>query len=233
MLRIHDLAAGYGRDPVLRGVTFDVPERAITAVFGHNGAGKSSLVRALVGLLPVWSGRIVLNGVDIARTASRERVKAGIAVSFQDQSVFPTLTVAQNLRLGAHVRWRERAFVSERTDVILGLFPKLRERSEQLAYTLSGGERRMLSIGMALMTDPKVVVLDEPSTGLSPSVTEFVFETVADIRDRLGKSIILVEQNVQHALAFADKAVVLKTGEVIFDGPSEALRKDPDLVMMF
>lgn len=233
MLSIQHLVSGYGRDAVLRGVSFDVPDRSVTAVFGHNGAGKSSLVRALIGLLPAWEGRIALNGVELAKASSRQRVRAGLAVSFQDQAVFPTLTVAANLRLGAHVRWRERPFVAERTERMLALFPKLRDRSAQLAYTLSGGERRMLSIGMALMTDPDIVILDEPSTGLSPSVTEFVFDTAANIRDGLGKSVILVEQNVQSVLAFADRAIVLKTGSVIFDGAPATLRDDPELVMMF
>jgi branched-chain amino acid transport system ATP-binding protein len=233
MLKIENLITGYGRDPVLRGVSFDAPAKAITAVFGHNGAGKSSLVRALIGLLPAWEGSVMLERKELAGTSSRSRVEAGIAVSFQDEAVFPTLTVAQNLRLGAHVRWNDKQFVSSQTEHVLALFPKLRERGDQLAYTLSGGERRMLSIGMALMTDPKIIILDEPSTGLSPSITEFVFDTIASIRSRLGKSIILVEQNVQHALEFADKAVVLKTGVVIFDGPPKSLQDDAELVMMF
>lgn len=233
MLTLRDIVTGYGRDPVLRGVTFDVPDAAITAVFGHNGAGKSSLVRLLVGLLPAWKGSLSLDGEELASAPSRKRVESGIVASFQDQPVFPTLTVAQNLRLGAHVRWRERAYVAEQTERMYALFPRLAERSGQLAYTLSGGERRMLSIGMALITDPKVIILDEPSTGLSPAITEFVFETIAGIRDALGKSIILVEQNVQHALSFADKAIVLKTGMVTFDGPPKSLQDDPDLVMMF
>jgi branched-chain amino acid transport system ATP-binding protein len=233
MLRISNLVTGYGKDPVLRGVTFDVPDASVTAVFGHNGAGKSSLVRSLVGLLPAWKGSLSLDGVELATASSRTRVESGIVASFQDQSVFPTMTVAQNLHLGAHVRWRDRAFVADRTEKMMALFPRLAERAYQLAYTLSGGERRMLSIGMALVTDPKVVILDEPSTGLSPAVTEFVFDTVASIRDKLGKSIILVEQNVQHALSFADKAVVLKTGSVTFDGSPKELQDDPDLVMMF
>lgn len=233
MLKLDDIVTGYGRDPVLRGVTFEVPDSAITAVFGHNGAGKSSLVRLLVGLLPAWKGSLALDGQELAAVPSRKRVESGIVASFQDQPVFPTLTVAQNLRLGAHVRWNDRAFVAAQTEKMYELFPRLAERSGQLGYTLSGGERRMLSIGMALITDPKVIILDEPSTGLSPGVTEFVFETIAGIRDALGKSIILVEQNVQHALSFSDKAIVLKTGMVTFDGSPKELQDDPDLVMMF
>lgn len=233
MLKIQDLVTGYGRDPVLRGVTFDVPDAAVTAVLGHNGAGKSSLVRSLAGLLPAWKGNISLDTLELAGQPSRRWIQAGISVSFQDRAIFPTLTVAQNLYLAAHVCWRDKPKVSARTREIYSLFPRLRERIYQPAYTLSGGEQRMLSIGMALMTDPKVIVLDEPSTGLSPGVTDFVFDTIVGIRDRLGKSIILVEQNVQRTLGVADKAIILKTGMVIFDGPPNELRDNPALVMMF
>ncbi|PWR17809.1 ABC transporter ATP-binding protein [Zavarzinia compransoris] len=234
MLAIEHLVTGYGSDAIIRDVSFTIPERSITAVLGHNGAGKSSLVRALIGLIPAWSGRIVLDGTDLAPLPSARRIDAGIAVSFQDDAVFPTLSIATNLRLGAKVRWGRKAWVEERLEHILTLFPKLRERYTQVAYTLSGGERRMLSIGMALMSDPRLIVLDEPSTGLSPSMTQFVLETVGDIRDRLGKSILLVEQNVQQALALADRAVVLKTGQVTYQGSAADLASDAtDLVMMF
>lgn len=234
MLAIEHLVTGYGRDQIIRDVSFTIPERTITAVLGHNGAGKSSLVRALIGLIPAWEGRIVLDGTDLVPLPSRQRVTAGIAVSFQDEAVFPTLSVATNLRLGARVRWSQKKWVAQRLQHVLSLFPKLSERYEQIAYTLSGGERRMLSIAMALMSDPKLIVLDEPSTGLSPSMTQFVFDTIINIRDELGKSILLVEQNVQQALAFADRAVVLKTGIVTFDGEAQALADDAtDLVMMF
>ncbi len=234
MLKVEQLVSGYGTDPILRGVTFEVPDRSITAVFGHNGAGKSSLVRALIGLIPIWDGRVVLGGRDLSSLSSRSRVEAGIAVSFQDDSVFPSMSVENNLRLGGHVRQRDKRWLNERLRHVLSLFPKLEERLRQPAYTLSGGERRMLSIGMALMTDPKLIILDEPSTGLSPGMTEFVFHSVRDLRDKLGKSVVLIEQNVQQALTVADKAVVLKTGTIIFDGPADTLANDEsELVMLF
>jgi len=234
MLQIDKLVSGYGSDPILRGVTFNVPDRSVVAVLGHNGAGKSSLVRALIGLISVWEGSISFDGADLSRASSQRRVLAGIAVSFQDEAVFPTLSVETNLRLGAFTRRSNPAWVNERAEHVLSLFPKLRDLLLQPAFTLSGGERRMLSIGMALMSDPKLLVLDEPSTGLSPSMTEFVFETIVNIRDKLGKSVLLVEQNVQQALACADKAVVLKTGTVIFDGVPDAITSDTtELVSMF
>lgn len=233
MLELNELVSGYGRDPILRGVTFAVPDAAITAVFGHNGAGKSSLVRALVGILPAWSGSLKLDGIELSNQPSRRRVELGLVASFQDQPVFPTLTVLQNLHMGGHVRWNDKAWLKARVEHVMTMFPRLSERAGQLAYTLSGGERRMLSIAMALISDPKVLILDEPSTGLSPGVTDFMFKTIQDIRDAFGKSIILIEQNVQNVLPFADKAVVLKTGLVSFDGAPRTLQEDPDLVMMF
>jgi branched-chain amino acid transport system ATP-binding protein len=234
MLTVENLVTGYRSDRIIRDISFTIPDRSITAVLGHNGAGKSSLVRALIGLIPVWEGRLLLDGIDLTHLPSRHRVSAGIAVSFQDDAVFPTLSVATNLRLGARVRWPDRKWVAQRLQHVLSLFPRLSERYEQTAYTLSGGERRMLSLAMALMSDPKLVVLDEPSTGLSPSMARFVFDAAINIRDELGKSILLVEQNVQQALTFADRAVVLKTGTIIFDGEARSLASDAtDLVKMF
>ena len=234
MLKLEGIVSGYGSDPVLRGISLAVPDRTIVAVLGHNGAGKSSLVRVLIGLIPAWEGSIRLDGREISASPSPHRVRSGLAVSFQDEPVFPTLSVETNLRLGGHVHERRKAWIAGRAEQVLDLFPQLKARLKQPAYTLSGGERRMLSIGMALMTDPKLIILDEPSTGLSPRIAEQVFGIVADIRDRLGKAVLIVEQNVEQALALADRAVVLKTGTVIYEGTAAALRSDStELVMMF
>jgi len=234
MLAVESLVSGYGADPILRGVSFTIPERSILAVLGHNGAGKSSLVRALVGLIPAWEGRIVLDGRDVTHEGAAQRVRSGLAVSFQDDAVFPTLSVDTNLSLGAHVRGRDAAWVGQRREQTLETFPKLKGLLAQPAYALSGGERRMLSIAMALMSDPKLLVLDEPSTGLSPAMTAFVFDTVAGIREAFGKSVLLIEQNVRHALEIADHAVILKTGTVIFDGaPAVLAQEATELVSMF
>jgi branched-chain amino acid transport system ATP-binding protein len=233
-LRVSGLVTGYGKDPILHGVSFGLEPGTLTAVLGHNGAGKSSLVRALVGLLPVWKGAIQIGGRDVTADRSPRRIASGIAVSFQDDPVFPTLPVKANLELGAFVRRRDKGLVAARTQAVLELFPRLAERYDQPAYTMSGGERRMLSIGMALMSDPDIMVLDEPSTGLSPGMTELVFETIAGIRSRLGKAVLMVEQNVKQALEHADRALVLKTGQVVFDGPPGELAQDStELVMLF
>lgn len=234
VLQVTGLETGYNRDAILRGIDFALGSAEVLSVLGHNGAGKSSLVRCLIGLLPVWRGGIAVNGADLTRASSTVRVAAGLAVSFQDENVFPTLSVERNLNLGAYVRWNDQPRVAVLKDKVLRLFPKLRERASQRAYTLSGGERRMLSIGMALMSDPSILILDEPSTGLSPLMTDTVFETIVSIRDTLGKSVILVEQNVEHALGAADRVLVLKTGQIIYDGLPGGLATDStELVMMF
>jgi branched-chain amino acid transport system ATP-binding protein len=234
MLAVERLVSGYGADPVLRGVSFRVPDRSVVTVLGHNGAGKSSLVQALIGLLPAWEGAIVLDGVELARAPSAARVAAGLAVSFQDDAVFPTLSVAANLTLAAYVHRHRKGYTARRMDETIALFPQLRSLLAQSAYTLSGGERRQLSIAMALMSSPKLLVLDEPSTGLSPRITAAVFDTIARIRDELGASVLLIEQNVEQALAISDGVVVLKTGSVIFDGAPQALTAEATtLVEMF
>lgn len=234
MLDIRGLVTGYGADPVIRGVDISVSARQILAVLGHNGAGKSSVVRAVVGLLPFWEGDMRLDGDDVTKRPSADRVKKGLAVSFQDRTVFQTMSVGRNLYLGGYTVADRPQVLKEREERIIDLFPKLKERYRQLAYTLSGGERRMLSIAMALMSDPKVLLLDEPSTGLSPFMTEHVMNTISMIRDTLGKAILLVEQNVHQALGCADQAIVLKTGTVVYRGAPEGISRDPtELVRLF
>ena len=234
MLSVENLVTGYDRDAVIRGVSFEVQRRQIMAVLGHNGAGKSSVVRAVIGLLPVWDGTIRLDGRDVTRTGSTVRVKSGIGISFQEDSIFPTMTVRRNIELGGYTIANDKQLFADQTEKVVSLFPRLRERFDQLAYTLSGGERRMLSIAMALMSNPKLLLLDEPSTGLSPAITEQVMETITTIRDSLGKSVLLVEQNVQQALACSDRVIVLKTGTIVYSGMPNALSTDPtELINMF
>ena len=234
MLSVENLVTGYDRDAVIRGVSFEVQRRQIMAVLGHNGAGKSSVVRAVIGLLPVWDGTIRLDGRDVTRTGSTVRVKSGIGISFQEDSIFPTMTVRRNIELGGYTIANDKQLFADQTEKVVSLFPRLRERFDQLAYTLSGGERRMLSIAMALMSNPKLLLLDEPSTGLSPAITEQVMETITTIRDSLGKSVLLVEQNVQQALACSDRVIVLKTGTIVYAGSPDELSTDPtELINMF
>ncbi len=234
MLTVTNLVTGYGADPIIRGVSFHVAPQSILAVFGHNGAGKSSVVRVLVGLIPVWQGQILINGRDVTNMASSERVRSGIAVSFQDDCVFPSLSVRKNLEIGGYVLGNNKKQLEERLETVIQLFPRIRERLKQQAYSLSGGERRMLSIAQAMMSDPKLLVLDEPSTGLSPAMTERVLGIITTIRDKLGKSIVLVEQNVGHALDHCDDVIVLKTGEVVYSGvPSSLSSNSAELIHLF
>jgi branched-chain amino acid transport system ATP-binding protein len=233
MLEVKDLVAGYQTEPVLRGVSFGVAASQILVMLGHNGAGKSSVVRTLTGLVSSWSGRIELDGRDITKDPPWKRVRSGLAVSFQDNSVFPTLSVGRNLELGAYVH-DDRQRIEALRARVLDTFPVLAKRAEQPAWTLSGGERRMLSIGMALMADPKVLVLDEPSTGLSPGRTAEMIDTVASIRTTFGKAVLLIEQNVQQALRCADHVVVLKTGNIVYSGEPGRLSSDPtELISLF
>lgn len=234
MLKIKGLVTGYGADRIIRGIDFQIQRREILAVLGHNGAGKSSIVRAIVGLLPIWEGEIHVGDTDMTRHSSAERIRGGIAVSFQDRSVFQTMTVRKNILLGGYSIGKDTSLLKDRMEKVIELFPKLQERYSQLAYTLSGGERRMLSIAMALMSDPKVLLLDEPSTGLSPFMTEHVMNTISVIRDKLDKAILLVEQNVRQALGCADHVVVLKTGTIVYQGTPQGLSRDPtELVKLF
>lgn len=227
MLDVRELVTGYDTEPVIRKVSFQVRDRQILTMLGHNGAGKSSVVKTLVGLLPVWQGQVLLAGYDVTYEPPWKRVQAGIAVSFQDEAVFPTMTVWKNLLLGGYVHSKQKQLIRDQLEVVFQIFPLLKARAKQLAWTLSGGQRRMLSIGMALMGDPKLLLLDEPSTGLSPVITEQVMETVRMIRDTLGKAVLLVEQNVQQALACADHVVVLKTGMIVYEGEPHRLSSDP------
>ena len=232
MLQVHDLTTGYHTEPVLRGVSFDIQPGQILVMLGHNGAGKSSLVKTLTGLLAVWQGQIQLNSRDITREPAWKRVRAGLAVSFQDEATFRTMSVRKNLLLGAYVHSQDEARIAQLLDHVLEAFPV--RLSGQVAWTLSGGERRMLSIGMALMADPKVLLLDEPSTGLSPARTHEVIDTIMMIRGNFGKSVLLIEQNVQEALRCADCVVVLKSGTVVYRGDPERLSKDPrELIALF
>jgi branched-chain amino acid transport system ATP-binding protein len=234
MLQVHDLTAGYDTEPVLRGVSFDIQPGQILVMLGHNGAGKSSLVKTLTGLLAVWQGQIQLNGRDITREPAWKRVRAGLAVSFQDEATFRTMTVWKNLLLGSYVHSQDEARIEQLLDQVLDVFPVLKRLSGRAAWTLSGGERRMLSIGMALMADPKVLLVDEPSTGLSPLRTAEVMDTIMMIPGKFGKSVLLIEQNVQQALRCAHYVVVLKSGTVVYSGEPDRLSKDTtELIALF
>jgi branched-chain amino acid transport system ATP-binding protein len=222
LLAADGLVTGYGRKQVVFGVSLRVEPGEIVALMGHNGAGKTTTLKALAGLLPVWSGRVRFDGAPIEGTSSAERVRRGLSLVPQEHFVFADLTVAENLALGAYSSRDARATETQR-DRVLALLPVLAERGRQLAGTLSGGEQRMLSLGMALMRQPRMLLLDEPSLGLAPFLVERIMETIQDIarRDRL--TVLLVEQNVRHALGIAQRVYIMRTGRLILEEPAAAM----------
>ena len=224
LLDVQALRAGYGAVEVLRGIDLQVGEGEAVALLGSNGAGKSTLNNVMSGLVPAWSGRITFDGADLTRAHSRDVVKAGLIQVPEGRRIFPNLSVLENLELGAFTRARDqRAANLERS---FAMFPRLRERAGQAAGTLSGGEQQMLAIGRGLMAQPRLLILDEPSLGLSPLLVEELFALIRRLRDG-GLSVLLVEQNVGQSLEVVDRAYVLENGAVRFSGlPSELLRSD-------
>jgi branched-chain amino acid transport system ATP-binding protein len=222
LLAVEGLVTGYGRKTVAFEVSLSVEAGEIVALMGHNGAGKTTTLKAIAGLLPAWSGSITLDGRTITRAPSAQRVRRGLSLVPQERFVFADLTVAENLDLGAFSVDDRRAVATQRAKV-LALLPVLAERRAQLAGTLSGGEQRMLSLGMALMRQPRMLLLDEPSLGLSPLLVERIMETIRDIcrHDRL--TVLLVEQNVRHALAIAGRVYIMRTGRVILEETGTAM----------
>jgi branched-chain amino acid transport system ATP-binding protein len=224
LLEVDGLTVGYGSLPVLRGVSFSVEEGSTAVLLGLNGAGKTTTVNTVAGLLRPWSGEVRFDGRVISRLAPEQVVAQGVALSLEGRHVFPGLTVRVNLELGAWTRRRETRTTMEQ---VFSYFPRLEERADQLAGTLSGGEQQMLAIGRALMARPRLLLVDEASLGLSPKLAETVFAIVDRINED-GTTVVLVEQNVG-ALAYADQALVMEKGTITFDGPPGVLAEGEDL----
>jgi neutral amino acid transport system ATP-binding protein len=233
LLEVRELHAGYGEVDVLQGVSLTVPPGAIVAVIGPNGAGKSTLLKAIYGLLPPRAGTVALrrNGgaEEIAGRKPHELTRLGLNYVPQLDNVFPSLSVLENLEIGAVTRGRRRREAVERT---LELFPFLRQRRRQRAGTLSGGERKQLALARALVTEPDLLLLDEPSAALAPLLVDAVFETLARI-NAAGVALVLVEQNARRSLAMADYGYVLETGRNRFQGPGAELLHDPKVVELY
>ena len=227
LLEVVDLRTGYGSLPVLQGLTFKVEEGSVAVVLGLNGAGKSTTVNTLAGLMPAWGGVILFDGQDVTKLDAARMVKAGVALSPEGRRVFPQLSVETNLRLGAWTRRRDRTAIAAAIDRVHGYFPRLDERRAQLAGTLSGGEQQMLAIGRALMSEPRLLLVDEASLGLSPKLAQTVFEVVRTIADD-GTTVIVVEQNVG-VLPYADTALLLEKGALTYSGSAKELERTADL----
>ena len=224
LLEISALRGGYGRVEVLRGVDLQVNAGEMVALLGSNGAGKSTLNKVVCGLVPAWSGQVRFDGHDLSGAHYRDVVKAGLIQVPEGRKVFPNLSVLENLELGSFTRARERRAVN--LEKVFGIFPRLKERIKQHAGTMSGGEQQMLAIGRGLMAEPVLLILDEPSLGLSPLLVEEMFALIRRLRDE-GLAVLLVEQNVGQSLEIADRAYVLENGSVRFSGlPQELLGSD-------
>jgi branched-chain amino acid transport system ATP-binding protein len=227
LLELAGVEVRYGAIRALQGVSLGVAEGELVALIGSNGAGKSTTLQTISGLLRPSQGTITFDGADITGAPSERIVARGIAHCPEGRRIFAGLTVAENLRLGAVSRPRaEAAAIAEDLATVLDLFPLLKERYHQAGGTLSGGEQQMLAIGRALMTRPRLLLLDEPSLGLAPIMVERIFETIAELK-AAGRTILLVEQNVHQAFEVADRAYVLETGRVTLDGPADVLRHNP------
>ncbi|MCC5987121.1 MAG: ABC transporter ATP-binding protein [Pararhodobacter sp.] len=223
MLKIEKLSVRYGTVHAVQDLDLAVAEGELVALLGPNGAGKSSTIEAIIGLVAA-GGRVEMDGQDISRLPPELRIRRGLALSPEGRRVFAGLTVAENLRLAAATR-RDRAGVRADTDRFMELFPVLRARMHQPAGTLSGGEQQMLAIARALMTRPRLLLLDEPSLGLAPRIVQRIFEVIAELKAG-GMTILLVEQNAAHALRLADRAYVLGAGRLQYQGPARDLASD-------
>ena len=224
LLDIQSLRGGYGRVEVLRGVDLQVHAGEMVALLGSNGAGKSTLNKMVCGLCPAWAGTVRFDGKDLSGAHYREVVRAGLIQVPEGRKVFPNLSVLENLELGSFTRARERRALN--LERVFTIFPRLKERLRQHAGTMSGGEQQMLAIGRGLMAEPVLLILDEPSLGLSPLLVEEMFALIRQLRDD-GLAVLLVEQNVGQSLEIADRAYVLENGSVRFSGlPKDLLASD-------
>jgi branched-chain amino acid transport system ATP-binding protein len=230
-LELRNVDVSYGKVQALRGIGLRVDRGEVVALLGANGAGKSTTLRTISGLLSPSTGEIVFDGASIVRQRPDAIVRAGIAQSPEERHVWPELTVGENLHLGAYI-CRDRKQVAERLDSVLTRFPRLRERIGQHAGTLSGGEQQMLAIGRALMSGPKLLLLDEPSLGLSPLVAQEVMDAIRELRDQ-GMTVLLVEQNVYNALSVATRAYVFETGRIVAEDTAANLMNDEQILRAY
>ncbi len=230
LLSAQAVVCGYGAaDEILKGAVLDVPPGALVAIIGPNGAGKSTLLKAVAGLLRLKSGSVQLEGLEIGGLSTRERARMGIAFVPQEANIFPSMSVRENLEMGGFLEPRT---VTARIEALFARFPMLAEKRRAAARTLSGGQRQILAMAMALMVQPRLLLLDEPSAGLSPKAAEALFDSIAAIHAE-GTAIAMVEQNAHEALAIADVGVVLVDGRTARVGPARAMARDPEIRRMF
>ena len=226
ILQLEDVSASYGAVKALHDISLEVDAGEVVTLIGANGAGKSTCLKVITGLLPAQSGRVLWQGQDLSGIAAHQRVPQGIAMSPEGRQVFPRMTVRENLEMGAYTR--QDADIEADLQKVFELFPILKERLLQLAGTLSGGEQQMLAIGRALMSKPRLLLLDEPSLGLAPLIVKQIFSIIRDIR-KLGLAVLLVEQNARQALQVSDRGYVFEVGRIVLSGPAPELSSNADV----
>ena len=232
MLEVSELAVRYGAIRAVHDVSLQAGKGELIAILGANGAGKSSTLKCIAGALKASAGTIRLDDQDVTSAKPEQMVRLGVAMVPETRDVFPDLTVSENLTLGSYIHRRNRADVESARERMLGLFPRLRERARQPAGTLSGGEQQMLVIARALMSRPKLLLLDEPSLGLAPVVVDTIFDMIAELK-RSGLTIVLVEQNAAKALSVADRAYVMRLGRIAAEGPAAEIAANTDLGALY
>ena len=230
MLQLKNVYVSYGNIEVLHGINIEVKEGEIVTIIGANGAGKSTTLKAITGIVPKkGESEIIFNGENITKTAAEKIVGKGISLSPEGRRIFPDMTVVENLEMGAYLRSKDKAGVKKTMDFVFEMFPRLEERRHQSGKTLSGGEQQMLAIARALMSKPKLLMLDEPSTGLAPLIVKDIFASIKKINQSEGTTVLLVEQNAKIALRTADRGYVLKNGNIVMEDNAETLMANPDI----
>lgn len=232
LLEVQDIYAGYQDFDILHGVSLHVKPGEIVCVIGPNGAGKSTVFRTLYGFLKVRRGRVLFEDRDMTNIRPQEALRAGITIVPQLRSVFPQMTVTENLELGMYLE-RDKARIKRRIDYIYALFPRLAERAKQNVGTMSGGEQRMLEIGRALMWEPKLVLMDEPSAGLAPLITKAIFRQVKRLNQEIGLTVLMIEQNARQGLEISHRGYVLELGKNSYEGTGQELINNPEVRRAF
>lgn len=227
MLEINNLEVNYGMIRAIKGVSFNVNEGEVIALIGANGAGKTTILHTITGLLDAKAGNVIFNGTDITKVPAHKIVSMGMAHVPEGRRVFANLTVMQNLKMGAYTR-SDKEEIANNLEMVFTRFPRLKERQNQMSGTLSGGEQQMLAMGRALMSNPKIILMDEPSMGLSPIFVNEIFDIIKKVKSD-GTTVLLVEQNAKKALSIADRAYVLETGNIVMSGKASDLLNNDDI----
>lgn len=232
MLKVKDLEAGYGKMPAIHGVSFEVEEGKIVAILGSNGAGKTTTLKTVMGILKATKGEVTYKGESLIGVPSHLMVTKGLSMVPEGRHLFPKLSIYDNLMMGAYTI-KDKSQIEKTLETIYGIFPILKERSTQLAGTMSGGEQQMVAISRALMGNPQLLILDEPSLGIMPKLVDEIFEFIVKINKEMGVTIVIIEQNADKTLAFADYAYVINEGKTVLEGTGDELRANDEVQKVY